>query len=115
MTPDAKLTQSFYVVGTPRSLSFNPNTPVVMVEYSRTEKGWKQRVQHKHASFSHLCVDYISKQTRDELIEWVVCDFTPGKRIFNAREEALEYLAQKEKEYEHRHEVFWKDKVKAHA
>ncbi len=89
----------FYIVGKQK---VNPLRGVhnvkhhTILEMRRTPKGWDQRVTDREKDDAALNVDYMSKETRHNLAEWLLCDFSSQFRIFDTLREAKEYQAQRD-------------------
>ena len=69
------------------------NHPYVILSCVPTKCGWEQRVIH--GNDKTLFVDYVSKESRKDLADWMACDFKRNFRSFHAFEEARSYLNQK--------------------
>ena len=90
----------FYIVGKQRVNPLQKGVHMVkhhtILEMQRTSKGWTQRVTDKENDDVALNVDYVSKETRHNLAEWMLCDFSSQFRIFDTLGEAKEYQAQRD-------------------
>lgn len=80
----------FYVVG--RRMKQNPHNTILKL--TRTPRGWSQRVTEPVLDDPALNVEYVSRETRQEIAGWMVCDFNTRFRLFDSIEEAQEYRDQ---------------------
>lgn len=80
----------FYVVG--RRKKHSPHNTILKL--TRTPRGWNQRVTEPALDDPALNVEYVSRETRQEIAGWMVCDFNTRFRLFDSIEEAQEYRDQ---------------------
>ena len=53
-----------------------------VLKISPVERGWQQRPVHGSRSFMRcLAADYVSDETRQEILEWVKCDLTSFRTV----------------------------------
>jgi hypothetical protein len=65
----------------------------VTVRYHKIDKGWESRVVFGNApQLNNL---YMSDETRDQLADWYLSDFTSWPHITQTFGEAQEYIARK--------------------
>lgn len=86
-----------YVVGVPdertdKALPRKRGAPMVLVTYTPTNKGYRQRCADPRVT--GLDNDFVSGETMRDLHQWFVVDFGSRFKLFDSRKEAEAYLNQ---------------------
>ena len=69
--------EEFYVIGKTREQHSKPSFGVACLHFTQTKNGWKQRPVAPSTQMAMDCMkaDYISNESRNEILDWVACDF----------------------------------------